>query len=117
MAQSSFTLAAALMMSLVMIPAASGATPSNSTSTNPFDPAFAKFANDILKQWNVPGISLAVVDGENIYSQVSCYHILSWQSLTDALRATASLLCPTLQSLPTRSFTPVQRQRHLRLLL
>ncbi|OAA72935.1 Beta-lactamase/transpeptidase-like protein [Akanthomyces lecanii RCEF 1005] len=56
-------------MSLVTTPAL-GATPSNSsTSNNPFDPAFARFANDVLKQWNVPGISLAVVDGGQIYSQ------------------------------------------------
>ncbi|KAJ4155971.1 hypothetical protein LMH87_001189 [Akanthomyces muscarius] len=56
-------------MSLVTTPAL-GATPSNSsTSNNPFNPAFARFANDVLKQWNVPGISLAVVEGGQIYSQ------------------------------------------------
>ncbi|KND87177.1 D-aminopeptidase [Tolypocladium ophioglossoides CBS 100239] len=39
------------------------------TKKNPFDDAFAKFANMTLDKWKVPGLSIAVIDDEDIYAE------------------------------------------------
>lgn len=31
---------------------------------------FAKFAKETLKEWKVPGVSIAVIDGEHVFTQV-----------------------------------------------
>ncbi|ODA81273.1 hypothetical protein RJ55_04237 [Drechmeria coniospora] len=38
-------------------------------SGNPFDDDFARFANETLHRWHVPGLSIAVVDGQDIYAK------------------------------------------------
>ncbi|KAH8892545.1 beta-lactamase/transpeptidase-like protein [Thozetella sp. PMI_491] len=42
---------------------------SSSTNGNPFDEKFGKIVADTLTQWNVVGISLAVVDGDNVWAE------------------------------------------------
>jgi hypothetical protein len=37
----------------------------------PLDKKFEKVVRETLEVWHVPGISVAVVDGENTYAQVS----------------------------------------------
>lgn len=39
-------------------------------SPNLFNAEFKAFVNDILSQWNNPGVSLAIIDGENVYAEV-----------------------------------------------
>jgi hypothetical protein len=37
----------------------------------PLDKKFEKLVKETLETWHVPGVSVAVVDGENTYAQVS----------------------------------------------
>jgi len=37
----------------------------------PLDKKFEKLVKDTLELWHVPGVSVAVVDGEKTYAQVS----------------------------------------------
>ena len=37
----------------------------------PLDKKFEKLVKETLENWHVPGVSVAVVDGENTYAQVS----------------------------------------------
>ena len=42
-------------------------------SDNPFNPEFDQFVADLLERWHVPGVAIAVVDGEETYTKVqSC---------------------------------------------
>lgn len=41
-----------------------------SKGENPFTADFNALAEDILDQWNVPGMSIAVVDGEDVFAKV-----------------------------------------------
>lgn len=41
------------------------------TSSNPFDPLFDDYVEDLLKECHVPGVSIAVVDNGKISSKVS----------------------------------------------
>jgi hypothetical protein len=43
--------------------------------TSPLDDKFAKLVNETLHFWHVPGISIAVVDGENTWAEVSSYSL------------------------------------------
>lgn len=36
----------------------------------PFTPKFAAFVDDVLAEWKVPGISIAVIDGSETYAEV-----------------------------------------------
>ena len=38
--------------------------------SNPFTAEITQFINDTLKDWHVPGLSIAVIDGENVYTEV-----------------------------------------------
>jgi hypothetical protein len=38
---------------------------------NPFTKEFGTFVKEILEKWKVPGMSLAVIDGEDIYAEVA----------------------------------------------
>ena len=38
---------------------------------SPFDAKFAKLAEDTLKLWHVPGLSIAVVDSNDTWAEVS----------------------------------------------
>ncbi|POR35851.1 Beta-lactamase/transpeptidase-like protein [Tolypocladium paradoxum] len=40
-----------------------------SSSKNPFTPEFAKFVQDNMDFWKIPGIAIAVVDGQNVFSK------------------------------------------------
>ncbi len=40
-------------------------------SSGPFDEAFEKLAHATLDLWHVPGISIAVVDGDDVWAEVS----------------------------------------------
>lgn len=40
---------------------------------NPFTPAFASYMTSLLKEWNVPGISLSVIDNNDTYTAASGY--------------------------------------------
>ena len=37
---------------------------------NPFTEDFNRYANRILEEWKVPGMSIAVVDGQDIFAKV-----------------------------------------------
>ena len=39
--------------------------------TSPFDAEFAKLAKETLELWHVPGVSIAVVDGDDTWAEVS----------------------------------------------
>lgn len=43
----------------------------NSGSSNPFTDEFADFAKKTINRWKVPGLSIAVIDGEDVYAEVS----------------------------------------------
>lgn len=46
-----------------------------STSKNgPLDKKFEMLVNETSNLWHVPGVSIAVVDGDNVYSQVTPIH-------------------------------------------
>lgn len=38
--------------------------------TNPFTKEFGEFARKTLKEFSVPGVSIAVIDGDQIYAEV-----------------------------------------------
>lgn len=38
--------------------------------TGPFDSKFGKLANETLELFHVPGVSIAVVDGDNVWAEV-----------------------------------------------
>lgn len=40
---------------------------------SPLDADFGAFAEGALRRWHVPGISVAVVDGDSTWAEVSCY--------------------------------------------
>ena len=48
----------------------------SSTSQNPFTPSFRQQVILTLAQWTVPGFSMAVIDGDNTWLQVSPYPLL-----------------------------------------
>lgn len=42
----------------------------NSTDKNPLTEDFARFAKETLHKWKVPGLSIAVIDGDQIFAKV-----------------------------------------------
>jgi hypothetical protein len=38
---------------------------------NPFKKEFGTFVKEMLETWKVPGMSLAIIDGEHIYAEVT----------------------------------------------
>ncbi|KAM4054515.1 beta-lactamase [Hirsutella rhossiliensis] len=48
----------------------------NSTGKNPFNSEFAKFAEETLQKLKVPGLSVAVVDGDQVYAEGYGYSVL-----------------------------------------
>jgi CubicO group peptidase (beta-lactamase class C family) len=42
------------------------------SENGPLDKKFERLVKEILDTWHVPGVSVAVVDGENTYARVSC---------------------------------------------
>lgn len=45
----------------------------NATTQNPLEGDFVEFANKTLEEWKVPGISIAVIDDQDVYSAVSMH--------------------------------------------
>lgn len=43
-------------------------------SGDPFTDDFGKFVTKLLDEWKVPGVSIAVVDGEDVHAQVGQLH-------------------------------------------
>lgn len=44
----------------------------NDGSGNPLTEEFGAFVKNMLEKWKVPGMSLAVIDGEDVYAEVIC---------------------------------------------
>lgn len=85
---------------------------------NPLTDGFQKWVLEVLDEWKVPGVSVAVVDDNQIFTQVSC--IINNRRdtlLTTYTRATATRLSPTQLPLPKHSGTRHPRQRPLQALL
>lgn len=40
---------------------------------DPFNRDFNQYANELLKRWNSPSVAIAVVDGDEIFTQVCCH--------------------------------------------
>lgn len=40
------------------------------TDGNPFNTEVNEFVNDVMERWKIPGMSVAVIDGESVYTQV-----------------------------------------------
>lgn len=40
-------------------------------SSNPLNDEFAKYVKETLEEWKVPGLSIAVIDGDEIFAEVS----------------------------------------------
>jgi CubicO group peptidase (beta-lactamase class C family) len=38
---------------------------------NPLDDEFAKFVDEALEDWHVPGVAVGVIDGDEVFTQVS----------------------------------------------
>ncbi|KJZ69345.1 hypothetical protein HIM_11267 [Hirsutella minnesotensis 3608] len=50
-------------------PGSSATAPLNSKAVYPFTAGFDRHAEDILEQWKVPGMSFAVIDGNQVFSK------------------------------------------------
>lgn len=45
-------------------------------ANNPLTEEFEKIVLDALKEWNVPGVSIAIVDNDQIYLKVRAFSTL-----------------------------------------
>ena len=60
--------------------------PLQSTAAGPLDAKFASLVNETLHSWHVPGLAIAVIDGDNVWAKVrpisNCqlFHIQSTSS-------------------------------------
>lgn len=61
----------------------------SNTQEGPLDKEFEKLAKETLEFWHVPGVSVAVVDGEHIYAQVSSFYSILPMLIIPPFRATA----------------------------
>jgi hypothetical protein len=70
------------------IPASESQTESEKVGENkkekvsPFDTDFAKLVETTLVKWNLPGVALAVVDGEETFAEVFILRALVWTTQT-----------------------------------
>lgn len=46
-------------------------TSDNAASANPFTDGFNSYVAELMEEWKVPGFSIAVVDGEDIFAKVN----------------------------------------------
>lgn len=46
----------------------------NLKTETPFTDDFGKLVTELLNEWKVPGVSIAVVDGEDVHAQVGRLH-------------------------------------------
>jgi hypothetical protein len=49
---------------------------------SPFNADFAKLVETTLAKWNLPGVALAVVDGEETFAEVFILRELVWKTQT-----------------------------------
>lgn len=91
-------------------------TTSNSetnSKSSPLDLKFSKLVQDTLEKWHIEGVAVAVVDGDETWSEVCAY--LHDSFCTTGLRykrATELRLCPIPQSDPKHYSLPqVQQSR------
>jgi hypothetical protein len=49
--------------------------PLREKGNNPFDPKFGELAKKTLDYWRVPGIAIGVVDGGDVWTEVSCHFV------------------------------------------
>lgn len=54
-------------------PAPLGARADNSEDRNPFTDAFKQYALEKLAKWHLPGMALAVLDGEDTFFEVGLF--------------------------------------------
>ena len=75
--------------------------PSSQTSTNgPLTDTFSEYVHRIMNKWKVPGMSLAVVDGEDTYAAVCLTFPVSGSiTYTVRYRGMATRRCQTHQPL------------------
>ncbi len=72
--------------------------------SGPFDAKFAKLVKETLDKWHVPGISIAVVDGDDMWAEVTplmiSYTLNTHQGMSDS---TIPTYFTFLQNLESRS--------------
>lgn len=56
--------------SAVQAPLTSSNSAPNGDSQNPFNDDLGKFVDDVMERWKIPGMSVAVIDGDDVYSEV-----------------------------------------------
>lgn len=39
-------------------------------SKNPFDDDLGSFIDEVMQRWKIPGMSVAIVDGDDVYAEV-----------------------------------------------
>jgi hypothetical protein len=61
----------------------SNANTNTQSSENPLTEEFATFVKETLDEWKVPGVSLAVIDGDDIYAEVPRQPSLKRSTYTD----------------------------------
>lgn len=60
------------------------ASSAQAEQTNPLTEEFGEFARKTLKEFNVPGVSIVVIDGDNIFAEVRIppLNLISYNPLT-----------------------------------
>jgi hypothetical protein len=81
---------------------------------SPFDAGFAKLVETTLAKWNLPGVALAVVDGEETFAEVFIQQPSYGQRKPDFInRDTASPTYQMYLSSPPLSSAQEAQQSHL----
>lgn len=83
---------------------------------SPFDADFAKLAEDTLVKWHLPGVALAVVDGDETFAEVFIQGKISYRQGTSKFAHRDTALPPYLMCLSDRPLSSAQEvpQSHLR---
>ena len=53
------------------------------STTNPFDTEFDELVIDDLANWHVPGLSIAVVSGDQVFAKVCNSHMFKLRTLVN----------------------------------
>ena len=67
---------------------------SETKNVNPLNEEFQKLANEVLEEYHVPGLSIAVIDGDQIYTEV-CDQLSHHGPITYSSRVSDMPHCPT----------------------
>jgi len=54
----------------VQAPLGSSSSASERDSQNPFNDDLGKFVANVMERWKIPGMSVAVIDGDDVYTEV-----------------------------------------------